>query len=517
MQSDDRAQPSQGTSTLRTGTLVFLIVCAIVFPLVLGLGMTRGLSHDEHQHVASGALIAREHLLPYRDFPHFHTPYLAYLYALLFGITDHLLLLGRLVSVLSATAIAGILGSVAYLSFRTRGKRIAVLVCASSVLLLLSTALFGRNTGLAWNHEPALLLTLLAFVIHLAGLKSARSGWFVASGALLGLAIGTRITCAPLLAPFGLALLLYPEPHWRWNRIAAFVGGSLIGLAGLLTFFIVAPEQTFFGNFEFARINVTYRLDSGEPRTMTILQKLRFFFKEIIRPDAGLFLACLPPLFVAWWGRRRSGHRLPVEIRFILLLLPFVLIGSFAPSPLFDQYFYPLLPFAILLGLYALAAIPPQHPWSRRLLLTGSAAVLLSTAMGLRGYRAYPDFFTPNEWRGIRLHRRMATICADLPPGKVLTLSPILPLEAGLSIYPAFSTGPFAWRISPYLDAAKAARLRIVSPTSLDSLIQGTPPVAVLVGFEESGEELFSAYARLRGDELRQPWADDRHLWVKRW
>ena len=197
-------------ASLRASVLVFLVVSALVFPLVLGLGMTRGLSHDEHQHVAAGALIAREGLLPYRDFPHFHTPYLAFAYALLFRVSDHLLIAARLLSVLCATAILGVIGSIAYHLFRDRGKRFAALVCAGSVLLALTTRLFTETSGHAWNHEPSLFLALLAFAAHLAGLRSPGPRWFVASGALLGLAIGTRITCAPLVAPFGLALLFYP-------------------------------------------------------------------------------------------------------------------------------------------------------------------------------------------------------------------------------------------------------------------------------------------------------------------
>ena len=90
----------------------FFIVCALVYPLVLTLGMTKNFSHDEHQHVAAGTLIAREGLLPYRDFPHFHTPYLAYIYALLFRGTDHLLLAARLFTVVCATAIVGLVGAV---------------------------------------------------------------------------------------------------------------------------------------------------------------------------------------------------------------------------------------------------------------------------------------------------------------------------------------------------------------------------------------------------------------------
>ncbi len=505
---------SRAEAHLRSRALVFLIVTALAFPLVLGLGMTKRLSHDEHQHVAAGALVAREGSLPYRDFPHFHTPYLAFAYALVFRVSDHLLLTARLLSVLCATAMLGIIGSIAYHLFQNRGHLFASLVCAGSVLLALTTQLFTATSGYAWNHEPALLLALLAFAAHVAGLNSARPRWFAASGVLLGLAIGTRITCAPLVAPFGLALLLYPTPRWQWDRILGFTGGLLLGLAGLFYFFAVAPEQAFFGNFDFAGVNILYRFDTGEPRTMTILKKLRFFFKLIIRPDVALFAAGLLPVLAAHFANRQTGSRLRFEVRFILLLLPFVLIGSFAPSPLFDQYFYPLIPFLLLAGLYAFASIPRESPWFRRTLRATATAVLLSIAMGVRGFEDLPNFLATEKWQGIRLHRLVKGIRAHLPRGRVLTLAPIYPLEAGLSIYPAFATGPFAWRVSPYIEPEKAARLGIISPATLEQSLQAAPPEGVLVGFEKTGEDPLSEYATQHGYESLLL-ADENQLWVR--
>ena len=66
-----------------------------LFALLFGAAMSKRLDHDEHQFVASGALLARQSLLPYRDFPYFHMPYLVGLYALFFRASDHLLLAAR--------------------------------------------------------------------------------------------------------------------------------------------------------------------------------------------------------------------------------------------------------------------------------------------------------------------------------------------------------------------------------------------------------------------------------------
>ncbi|MFM7173516.1 MAG: hypothetical protein ACKO4U_10840, partial [Caldilinea sp.] len=68
---------------------------ALLFLLLVGLAMRRHFNHDEHQFVASAAVIAHYGLLPYRDFPYFHVPNLSFLYALVFQFTDFLLLGAR--------------------------------------------------------------------------------------------------------------------------------------------------------------------------------------------------------------------------------------------------------------------------------------------------------------------------------------------------------------------------------------------------------------------------------------
>ena len=423
-------------ATVRERVAVFLLIAALTGPLVLGLGMTKGLSHDEHQHVAAGA-----------------------------------------------------------------------------VVLCLTAGLFGQTTGRAWNNEPALLFALLAFVAHGAGLGRGKDGWFIASGALLGLAIGTRLTFAPLVAPFGLTLL-YSTPSRRWQprAMGSFIAGLFLGGAGLLILLAVAPEQTLFGNFEFAKINVAYRFGSGEPRTMTLLKKLRYFFKEIVRREVPLFAAALVPLIAAHLATRGTVRRPRFELRFALLLLPFLLLGSFAPSPLFPQYFFPCVPFLIVAGLYALASIPPDTRWFRPALIAGAVCVGSSAALGRHAFKHIDRFLTPSKWTPMKVHRDASKIRAEVPSGRVLTLAPIHPLEAGLSIYPPFGTGPFAWRVSAYVEAAKAGRLRMTTPATLPALLAVNPPAAILLGYEPT-ESALEEYAGSHGFRPL-PLPGDRTLWV---
>ncbi len=499
--------------TFRHTATVFLIVCAVALPFILSLGMTKSLSHDEHQHVAAGALVAREGLLPYRDFPHLHTPYLAFVYALLFRTTDHLLLAARLFSVACAAAMVGVLGTVAHGLFRERGKWCAAGVCAGAVLLCGTAGVFGITTGRAWNQEPGLLFALLAFLAHAAGIAQRKNSWFVASGLLLGLSIGLRITFAPLVAPFGLALMLYmPPPRWRPRTMLCFAAGLFVGTFGILCLAIEAPEQTFFGNFEFARINVQYRYSSGGPRTMTVLKKVRYLWKEILRREFPLLAACAWPMLVSRFART-AGDQRRFEGRFVWLTMPFVLMGCFAPTPLYPQYFYPLVPFLILAALYALASIPPQTVWFRRTLAVSSLIVVISCALGNHAYSHLRDLRSPKEWIPFRLHARGERLRAKVPSGRVLTLAPLYPLEGGLSIYPSFSTGPFAWRLAPFVEPAKAARLGLTTPLTIASALDADAPSAILLHIEPDREIALRLYAEGRGytaiDDL-----DGGELWM---
>lgn len=493
----------------------FLICAAVAVPFVFGLALTKGLSHDEHQHVAAGALLAREGLLPYIDYPHFHTPYLAFIYGLIFRATDHLLLGARLFSATCAAVIVGLVGMVAAHAFRSHAARTRHFAIIGAVALCVSSAVFADATGRAWNQEPALLLALLGFVLQLAALPRARRPLFVASGFLLGLAIGVRLTYAPLVAGFGAAILLAPTTRARWrSSLLCLAAGLAVSLSGVGWFFAVAPEQTFFGNFEFAKVNVTYRFSTGEPRTMTLFKKLRYVWKEIVRPDAGLVLAFAIPLGAAVAFARRNALRLPLTLQCFLMSLPFLLIGSLAPSPLFEQYFYPFVPWLVLGAIFALAAIPAPSLWFRRASLGAGASVLLSVALGVRGYGDFDDLFKPDEWAPMEVHAESLPLRTLVPAGRVLTLAPIHPLEAGKPIYPALATGPFAWRVAPFVAEPKAARLRMFTAASLGPALTAAPPAAVLAGQEQRGEELFVSYAKTHGYHRADGFGDEE-LWVR--
>jgi hypothetical protein len=125
--------------------------------------------------------------------------------------------------------------------------------------------------------------------------------------------------------------------------------------------------------------------------------------------------------------------------------------------------------------------------------------VLFSTGLAVRYYRRVSNLFAPARWEPMLVYRNAQKLKTHISSGPVLTLSPTGPLEAGLEIYPAFSTGPFAWRVASFIESRKRTRLGIVSDAELEEYLRTRPPEAILLGDEEKHEGSLAAYAHRHG------------------
>ena len=102
----------------------------------------------------------------------------------------------------------------------------------------------------------------------------------------------------------------------------------------------------------------------------------------------------------------------------------------------------------------------------------------------------------PATWPVFAVHAKAEAIAKLVPHGRVLTLAPLFPLEAGCEIYPEFATGPFAWRTAPFIAPAERQIYDFVGPAELESYLAGDPPAAILTGFEHANwEEPLLSYA----------------------
>jgi hypothetical protein len=423
--------------------LAGIVILLGALALLWGANMRRGLNHDEHQFVAAGTLIARTGAVPYRDFPYFHMPLLAYLNAALFQWNDSLLLAARTLSVAAAW---GALVWVFILGRRLGACLHALLAGSAAVALLLMTPLLLYTSGRAWNHDVPLLLTLCAIGTQQAALGQRgqnRWGLFVLTGALVGLAAATRSSYLFLAPGFALALAFVGAP--RRELVAAWAAlliGGVLGGAPALWLLFQEPAGFWFGNWVYnVQLNPAWYRAEGAADQMTVLGKLGAL--------GGLWLAqpanLLVPLLLAGvlgsaWPRRREWSPLA---GLALLLLPLALAGALSASPAQPQYWYPLYPLAVVAILSLVPAV------GRPVVGIAALGVAALLAMLLTG-PAYGDgvqiLAEAERWYPNKIHRRggqMAALVGETS-GEVVTLAPIWPLEGKLAIDPSLVTG--SWR-----------------------------------------------------------------------
>ncbi|MGH8094353.1 MAG: hypothetical protein ACREIF_12915 [Chthoniobacterales bacterium] len=91
-----------------------------------------------------------------------------------------------------------------------------------------------------------------------------------------------------------------------------------------------------------------------------------------------------------------------------------------------------------------------------------------------------------SHWPVFAAHEEGLTMERFVPHGRILTLAPIFPLEGGLEIYPAFATGPFAWRTARFIDTQRRARFGFMAPADLAAFLKQQPPDAIFTGAEHA-------------------------------
>ena len=496
----------------RAGVAAFFL---LALALLVARAMSREASRDEEQFISAGALLLRDGLLPYVDYPYFHLPHLAFIYAALFAASDHLLLIARSFNVLCGWLTIILISAIAAREFRDAG-RARLWLALTAAAALLGSSLFRLTSGSAWNHDFAVLTATAAFAALLHSATSrARRSWTAAAGALLGVAIGTRLSFLPLVLPFA-CVATFAAGAWRerFVRLVIFSAAAAIALSPTLFLFARAPAQFFFGNFIYnGPLNRAYRVASGNPG-VEFSSKLLFAVRLLKFPQTAVLLGVF--VYLAIWLPTRRGWRALIEQRKIaatLICLPFLLIGALAPSPSYKQYYYALLPFLILACVFGVATAMRTNGAQRArvawCILAGASTLAVLVDLPLLRHLA-----SPHEWPPLRIHALGRELRAHTT-GPVLTLSPLLPLEAGVDIYKEFATGAFAWRAAPLLPPQSKAQFRMVDPATLDEFLAAAPPPAILMPVATAARvPPFAAYAQ-EHDYRRVRLRDDLDLWLR--
>jgi hypothetical protein len=469
--------------------------------------MNRFLSHDEHQFIASATAWSRDGLLPYRDFPHFHMPYLVFLYGALDNLFHRPFLTARTVSVLAAWLTMLLLYLVVLRSVDKQRPWAGHILGISSALLLLFNPLFTYTSGNSWNHDISVLLAL-GSLLCVSQVGTAQRT--LAAGLLIGIATGVRLSVAPLCIPLLWHVARsHPAGNRRRPALRLCIGVAL-GLLPALLLFMLAPERALFGNLEYPALNTAFRVDQGFEQAMNLPGKLQYLLVEVLGQPSNLTLLALL-VFGCFCSPLSGTARQAPRRRLALLFIVFLTLGAFGPTPSWYQYFYPLVPFAILSGMLGLgtALDRPRLMWGGALLVM--ACILLSAQASLPSYRTLSNLGDSTSWTPFRLAATGERIRASLdqspeggPDGLVLTFAPILPIEVGLRTDPAFANGPFAWRSAPFLPADERAKQGLVGFEELDDHLAQNPPDAILTGTEQAADLSLRAWAEAHGFSPRE-------------
>lgn len=478
-----------------------------IFALLFSRAMNYGLSHDEYQFVASGQLFESKLLLPYVDYPFLHMPYMAFANAPVLKLTEYDLLAARGFSALCATLSAVLIFYLADKLLSHWRQPYRSLTGAFAVLLFVTNPIFRGADGLALNHSLPALLSLAAFMLYYAGARKSRPElFFFLSGLMVGLAAGTRLSYAVLLGPFLGAVFLFPFDQALSSRLRgvfSFSAGVFLALLPAFFLFILAPQEFYYGNYVYFRLNTIYRELLQHEIAMTTAGKLGYFYEVVLKSPinlaiyTGVLIFSLAAAVKVWMTKEQRFF----ELALVGVLSLFLLLSAFAPTPSWSQYFFAPLPFLVTGLLYGLSVFSHNRPYLSGIFLTLLVGITLTNGTLPGILRDLSSLNRPENWQPVHVHRFASQLSSLVGQGKVLTLAPIIPLEAGMNTYEMFAVGPFSWRTAYILSEQKRREYGVIAHTELEEFLKDQPPEAILVGFEGYN----SGFTRLDKEGVESP------------
>lgn len=464
-----------------------LTLLTVVILILFSRVISAGISHDEYQFIASSQVLVSKGQLPYLDYPFLHMPYQVLVNSLPVMVSSYHVLAARCLYAIFDLASILVLFFLVKNCFKEQSFYSNLAGTLAVLLFLFNPSLVSMGER-AINHSVPIMLSLFAFATFERGVtKDYPYLHLILCGVLAGLATGVRLSFAVLVVPFFLILLFYPNLlaiAERFKCIASYLTGLLLSLFPVIVLAIRAPAGFYFGNYVYIRLNTLYRQEVMFQESMTPLAKIIYFYENVLaNPASFLMYSGLAVVSLYLFIRLAKGnlHHLASLTLSVLLSLA-LLASSFAPTPLWPQYFFAPVPFVILSVFAGLALLPKP---SLRL-----AALIMVTVMVIAGFplqetiRRIQAIKAPAQWIPVQVHQFAQELQKVAPRGKVLTLAPIYPLEAGLETYPQFVVGPFVWRTAPLLSSEGRANYGLISFHELESLLSADPPAAILTGFE---------------------------------
>ena len=238
---------------------------------------------------------------------------------------------------------------------------------------------------------------------------------------------------------------------------------------------------------------------------MTPLGKFTYFGNYLITSPTALFLYVGLLFSIAVLIKNRKNQTSWTEPIVLYTTIFLLMVVGILPSPLWIQYFFAPIPFILI------AIVRLFEGSSRRmrnlLFLICVGALVFSFSSEMISVSKNLD---PQMWDSTKIAKLSEQLKTLDGEGKILSLNPVIPLQAGFDTYTQFSASPFPWRIANLVPKAQRSSLNLVGPEELEALLQANPPLAILTGLENSTmfdldgigmkmEQPFRKYAKFNG------------------
>ena len=490
---------------MKRATWVSITVIAIALSILLCTAnlFLGNLNQDEGWYLYAAKQIPAGKVL-YRDFMFTQGPALPYVSGVLFPIIEKFGVAGgRLITALFGLAAAG---CAAWLAARAVSKHwTAVALCA---FILTGVNVYQSYFTVIVKTYALCAFFLTAGFVALSYTNSRRGAtaafW---GGILLALAACTRLSAGIVLPVTGVWLLWNYKKVSRLSWITFGLGGGLVLLLGLGTFFLLAPENTEFALFGYH----AGRLPGG----LMQLAALKAGFVSRFVQAYFVFTACvLMAFFLRRYHRQVREHgfeemtldsrprlmdllrqaneeRTPFSISFTSLLwlsgALITLVHFLAPFP-YDDYqviVYPVLAAALS------ATLVPRCP-EKHLLRVVFLLLLICTAASfssplnqewmIRGrdriwwkFKEKPDLEVLQQ-TGAEIRKRLGV------DGLLLTQDAYLAIEANANVPHGMEMGPFCYY--PDMPRERAEKLNLLNEEMLTEILtQARAPVAAFSGY----------------------------------
>jgi hypothetical protein len=304
-------------------------------------------------------------------------------------------------------------------------------------------------------------------------------------------AVSRRPACAVRFTSLALVLLVCWLIFATWLRqarvgrlVCSYAVGGVAASAPALALVALAPREFYYGNLVYIRLNTIYYQQLLHRSGMTLSLKLKDFAVNILAQplDMLLYAVLLVSLVMAIAGLVRRRSAVDVIRLGVAGLSLGLWLSAFAPTPGLIHYFAAPIPFLfVLLGSIEFPRV--RH----EVRAAGILIVIIATVAtdGLRDpVKALASLRDPSQWPPLQMHDVATELRGYVDSGRVLTLQPMLPLEAGLEVYPFTANGPFSWRTSLLLTQQRRLEYDVTSPQELPALLSEMPPDAIIVGLE---------------------------------